>query len=333
MVSGYQIEFPRDEGSHPQFRTEWWYVTGWLESDDKVPMGFQITFFRTRTGIDEDNPSRFAARQLLFAHAAISDPRQGTLLHDERSARAGFGLAAAAEGSLSVHIDDWSLRREQETYIALATARGFTIELQLKAIQPPLLQGENGYSQKGPQPRSASYYYSLPQLQVSGRISVHGREQPVRGRAWMDHEWSSSIMDDVARGWDWVGVNLDDGGALMAFRMRDGEGREHWAAGTARRGPDAGYATSSYSPAQIEWQPLRSWRSPRTGVVYPVEWKVAIGERTITLRPLLDDQENDARGSTGTLYWEGAVRAFDASNRPIGRGYLELTGYGSRVSF
>lgn len=328
---GRQIEFPRDEGSHPEFRTEWWYLTGWLEGERDEPLGFQITFFRSRPGVDEDNPSRFAARQLLFAHAAISDPKRGALLHMEKSAREGFGLAVATENALDVHIDDWRMRREGAKYRAAASGKEFSIDIEWRQTQPPLLQGDRGFSQKGPAPHLSSYYYSLPQLAVTGRVIVDGRERSVRGVAWFDHEWSSTIMDEAARGWDWVGVNLDDGGALMAFRMRDERGGERWAAATWRGGGEANAVT--YSPAQVDWAPVRYWRSARTGVNYPVEWKVTIGERVIGLRALMDDQENDARGSTGTIYWEGAVRAFDETKRPIGRGYLELTGYGSRVSF
>jgi predicted secreted hydrolase len=328
VVPGYSIELPRDEGSHPQFRTEWWYLTGWLETADGEPLGFQITFFRNRPGIDEDNPSRFVARQVLFAHAAVSDPRRGTLMRSEKSARAGFGLAEAAEGALAVKIDNWSLRKEGERYRAVASTSEFALELECVGTQPPLLNGKNGFSQKSPQPQFASYYYSLPQLQASGRIAIGGREQRVRGVAWFDHEWSSRMFDETARGWDWIGLNLDDGGALMVQRIRNDAGEQHWGGATLR---EPGKTDRSYSSNEISWTPQRRWRSPRTGVSWPVEWKIALGERTITLRPLLDDQENDARASTGTLYWEGAVRAFDERGRAIGRGYLELTGYGERL--
>jgi len=330
VVSGEAIEFPRDEGSHPSFRTEWWYVTGWVQDGSDEPLGFQITFFRTRPGIDEDNPSRFAARQLLFAHAAVSEPARGTLLRAEKSAREGFGLAAAARGALDVHIDDWSLRGEGERYVASVATDTLQIELELVPTQPPLLQGERGYSRKGHRPTSASYYYSLPQLRASGRIVLQGRERRVRGVAWMDHEWSSSILEAPARGWDWVGLNLDDGGALMAFQIRDEQFQEYWAAASLR---DARGAATQYLASQVQWTPLRQWRSPRTGVRYPIEWRLTVGDRVLTLRPLMNDQENDARRSTGTLYWEGAVRAFDAEQREVGKGYLELTGYGSRLRF
>jgi predicted secreted hydrolase len=332
VEAGYRIEFPRDEGSHPEFRTEWWYVTGWLRTPSGDPLGFQITFFRSRPGLDEDNPSRFAARQLLFAHAALSEPKRGALLHAEKSAREGFGLASAAQGSLDVHIDDWSMRGDGDRYRAVARAANLALELELVRSQPPLLQGTAGFSRKGPQSRSASYYYSLPQLQVRGFVASDGRRQQVEGVAWFDHEWSSSYMDEQARGWDWLGINFDDGSALMAFRMRDEHGGKYWAAATSRAATP-GAAAVSYAAEQVEWTALRQWRSPRTGARYPVEWKVAVAGRTIELRPLMDDQENDARSSTGTIYWEGAVRAVDEQGRAVGRGYLELTGYGSSVRF
>jgi predicted secreted hydrolase len=329
VVPGYRIELPRDEGSHPQFKTEWWYVTGWLENDAREPLGFQLTFFRSRTGIDQDNPSRFALRQVLFAHLAVSDPRRGSLLHHEKSARPGFGLADAAEGMLDVYIDDWRLRREGDIYYAVASTDDLQLDLRLEPKSPPLLQGDRGFSQKGPQPSSASYYYSLPQLAVTGRVAIDGREQAVRGTAWFDHEWSGAIVDEQARGWDWVGLNLDDGGAAMMFQMRGDQASELWAAATWRAA--AGGEAIKYKPQEVAWKPLRYWRSPRTGIRYPVEWKVTVGERIVTLRPLMDDQENDASGSTGTVYWEGAVRAFDSQNKLIGRGYLELTGYGEKI--
>lgn len=331
VVRGTPLEFPRDEGSHPQYRIEWWYVTGWLQDDSGQSRGFQVTFFRNRPGLDEGNPSRFAAHQLLFAHAAISDPAVGPLLHDERVARAGFGLAEAKAGSTDVAIEDWSLRQQGQTYRVSVPGKDFELALDLVATQPPLLQGDAGFSQKGPDPASASHYYSQPQMAVSGSISVGGREVRVRGTAWFDHEWSSTLMDEAAEGWDWLGINLVDGGALMAFRMRDAEGRSHWAAAGLRRGPESASATTTYRPEQVEWQPQRSWRSPRTGIEYPVEWRVRVGEAWYRVRPLFDDQESDSRRSTGTIYWEGAVELLDPTGAVAGRGYLELTGYGTRL--
>jgi predicted secreted hydrolase len=328
-VPGTRIEWPRDEGSHPDFRTEWWYLTGWLEAEGKT-FGFQVTFFRRRPGTDEANPSRFAAKQLLFAHASLSDPSAGRLLRDERTARAGFGLAEAREGEMAVHIDDWRLQRRANDRVMQATVASdaFELELVFEVEQAPLLQGRGGFSQKGPQQESASHYYSLPQLRAGGRVSVGDKDYVVKGTAWLDHEWFDFVLDEESRGWDWTGLNLEDGSAVMAFRMRDSRDAQRWAGATWR---EPGRNARAFESADIEWRALRRWRSARTGVAYPVEWQVRIGERTITLRPLLDDQENDARGSTGTLYWEGPVRAYDEADRYIGKGYLELTGYGERI--
>lgn len=329
VTPDYRLEFPRDEGSHPQFRTEWWYVTGWLESESREPLGFQVTFFRTRPGTQEDNPSRFAAKQVLFAHAALSDPGVGRLLHGERSARAGFGLAQAQEGVLDVAIDDWSLRAgARDSYRAIAIAEGFSFDLSLKSLHVPMLNGRAGVSHKSADPVHASYYYSQPQLQVNGTVTIGKRPMRVTGTAWLDHEWSTMFIDAATQGWDWLGMNGDDGSALMVSRMRTADAKQHWAFATWR---SAAGETTTFAPDAIEWLPGRSWRSPRTGIDYPVEWTVKVGGRTLQLRPLMNDQESDSRGSTGTIYWEGATRVFDEHNRPLGRGYLELTGYGERL--
>jgi predicted secreted hydrolase len=325
----YVMQFPRDEGSHPEFRIEWWYVTGWLENAAHEPIGFQITFFRNRPGIDENNPSRFALRQVLFAHAAVSDPKIGFLLHDEKSARAGFGLAETSQERLDVHIDDWSLRADASKYVAHLAAKEFALQLEMQRGQPPMLQGQNGFSRKGPDERSASHYYSVPGLKVSGTLNIRGHAQEVQGTAWFDHEWSSTYKEEGARGWDWTGLNFADGSALMAFRMRDSNGTPVWASASTRAA--GSHEVRTFDPQSVHWRALRRWRSPRTGIEYPVEWEVSVGQRRFVLRPLMDDQENDASSSTGTIYWEGAVRAFDTANQPVGSGYLELTGYGKEI--
>jgi predicted secreted hydrolase len=295
VVPGYRLQFPRDHGAHPDYRVEWWYVTGWLDE----PYGFQITFFRVRLEDESDNPSRFTPRQVLFAHAALSDPKRGRLLHGQRAARAGFSLAHAETDRTGVWIDDWSLALEGTRYQARIAAREFEFDFSLLANQL-ILQGDRGFSRKGHRPEEASYYYSRPQLDVVGKLD--GRA--VNGIAWLDHEWSSAYMAPEAVGWDWAGINLFDGGSLMGFRMRDKGGNTHYA-----------------SPG-VSIRPLRTWRSPRTGVEYPVSVQL----NDLRLEPLMDDQELDSRLSTGTIYWEGAVRAF-RGREWVGRGYLELTGY------
>jgi predicted secreted hydrolase len=189
VVRGRRLRFPRDHGAHPEFRTEWWYATGWLARGGES-LGFQITFFRARPRWESDNPSRFTPRQLLLAHAAIADPRHVRLRHDERAARDALDLAGAATGTTQAWIDDWRLGLEGDTYRATIPARGFTLEISLKAPRAPLLQGEGGFSRKGNRPEEASYYYSRPQLAVAGTLD--GKD--VQDIAWLDHEWSSQYL-------------------------------------------------------------------------------------------------------------------------------------------
>ena len=329
------LQFPRDHGSHPDSRTEWWYLTGWLQhAGDVAPMaGFQLTFFRSRTGFGDGEPSAFAARQLLFAHAAFTDLAGRRLLHDQRSAREGLGLAAAAPGDTDVVIDrgprEWTLRRHdadgRSVYEAAWQTAGLALRLSARASQPPLLQGEAGWSRKGPQAQQVSQYVSEPQLQVQGRLERAGRVEAVTGQAWLDHEWSDELLSPGVVGWDWIGMNLFDGSALTAFRLRTADGNTHWAGGSRRT---ADGATRRFEPQDVCFEPTgERWTSPTTGAVYPVAWQIVTAAGRWTVRPLLAAQELDSRRGTGTAYWEGLSELLDDRGRPVGRGYLEMTGY------
>ena len=318
------LSFPRDFGAHPDFRTEWWYATGWLQTPDGKQVGFQVTFFRSATEHDRTNPSKFAPKQLIVAHAALSDPAIGKLQHDQRIARAGFGLAQTSESTTDIKLGKWSMLREADgRYRVTLPARDFSFDLTFTPTQPILLQGAQGYSRKGPKPEQASYYYSEPHLQVSGAITRNGKAVTVTGSAWLDHEWSSTVLDPKAVGWDWVGANLDDGRALMAFRIRASDGSSLWQHATLR---EKDGRLRQLNADAIRFTPVRYWRSPRTQAKYPVEVTLEIGQQRWQLRPLQDDQELDSRQSTGAVYWEGAV-TLERDGRPDGRGYLEMTGY------
>jgi predicted secreted hydrolase len=317
--------FPRDHGAHPDYRIEWWYLTGWLDARPR-PLGLQVTFFRTRTPIDPANPSRFAAHQLIIAHAAIADPDRGALLKDERVARAGLGLAWASESDTDVGVDRWTFRRAGDGgYACAVAARGFDLHFTARPTQPILLQGEDGFSRKGPRIEQASYYYSAPQLEVRAHLTREGQTLEAAGLAWLDHEWSSTLLDPDAAGWDWIGMNLDDGSALTAFQIRSkGSGARLYAYASLR---EAGSnRVQTFAPAAVAFEPLARWTSPRTGAVYPVAQRIRIGDRLFETEPLFQDQELDSRASAGAVYWEGASRLREGE-RLVGRGYLELTGY------
>lgn len=325
---GEPLRFPRDFGAHPEYHTEWWYITGRLLTADRQTLGFQVTFFRSRVDTAQNNPSRFAAKQLILAHAAITDVAGRQLLHDQRIAREGLGLAGATLDDTHVHLKDWSLQRTgsgtQSLYRAQAKAQHFGFTLAMRSTQTPLVQGQGGYSRKGPLPSQASRYYSQPQLAVSGQVTLQGKVQAVTGQAWMDHEWSESLLAPEAVGWDWIGMNLRDGSALMAFRLRRRDGSTVWAGGSFRA---PGQAARIFKPDEVRFTPGRTWQSPATHATYPVEWQVNTPAGRFTVRAVLDAQELAGQQSTGTVYWEGLSELRDADQRVVGEGYLEMTGY------
>ncbi len=326
------LVFPRDHGAHPQLRTEWWYITGHARAPrpagDRL-FGFQVTFFRTRVDAAHSIQSAFAARQLVFAHAAVTDVQGQRLWHDQRIARAGMGIAEAAAEDTRLKLRDWSLVREaQGRYRARLPVGEFSLELDFTPTQPLLLQGQQGLSRKGPQPQQASYYYSQPQLQASGRLTLQGQSFEVAGRAWLDHEWSEELLHPDAVGWDWIGMNLEDGSALTAFRLRRADGSALWDGGSWRA---VGGEVQAFDAGRTVFTPVRYWVSPLSGTRYPVQWEVMCPAGRYTVRALIDAQELDSRTSTGAIYWEGLSELVDARGQIVGRGYLEMTGYAQRL--
>ena len=326
------LVFPRDHGAHPELRTEWWYITGHARTPraagDRL-FGFQITFFRTRVDATQSIQSAFAARQLVFAHAAVTDVQGQRLWHDQRIARAGMGISQTDTEDTRLKLRDWSLvRQAQGRYHARLPAGEFSLDLDFTPTQPLLLQGRQGLSRKGPQPQQASYYYSQPQLQAGGRLTLQGQSFEVAGRAWLDHEWSEELLHPDAVGWDWIGMNLDDGSALTAFRLRRADGSALWDGGSWRA---VGGEVQAFEAGRTVFTPVRYWVSPLSGARYPVQWEVTCPAGRYTVRALIDAQELDSRTSTGAIYWEGLSELTDSRGQVLGRGYLEMTGYAQRL--
>ncbi len=317
------MEFPRDFGAHPDFRTEWWYITGHATSGARE-FGFQLTFFRSRVDATQGMRSKFAAKQLIFAHAAITDVQGKKLWYDQRIAREGFDIATASQKDMSIKLRDWSLQSRGGKHSARLPATDFALNLQFTETQPVLLQGKQGLSRKGPEEKQASYYYSLPQLATSGSLQVKGQTFEVTGKAWLDHEWGEELLHPSTTGWDWIGMNLDDGSALTAFRLRDKDGNAVWDGGSFRPAKGDLYI---FSRGEVIFKPTRSWKSPLTQTIYPVEWIVRTPADFYTVRAVIDNQELDSRQSTGAIYWEGLSELWSSNGKRMGSGYLEMTGY------
>ena len=338
------LRFPADHGSHPDSRTEWWYMTGWLRDAQDRLLGFQITFFRSRVDGTQRLSSRLAARQLLFAHAAITDVTARRFVHEQTMTRwngrpddstSAHERAFARQTDTHIRLPGWDLQRHDGGRYEVRLQQG-TLDMLLQAqpSQALLLQGEAGWSRKGPEATQASFYYSQPQLAIEGRVSIEGQTRQVRGRAWLDHEWSEALLHPQAVGWDWIGINLHDGSALTAFRLRRADGSALWAGGSFRRAGSSASRTPDqvFGPSAVAFLPQRHWSSPTTGIRYPVEWQIQTPAGVFRVKPLLDAQELDSRPTTGAIYWEGLCELYRAGNdESVGLGYLEMTGYGERI--
>ncbi len=328
---GHPFEFPRDHGSHPDFRIEWWYLTGHLESGEKR-FGFQATFFRLgRTPDARETSPDFGKGTFFLAHMAISDPRGERFLHEERLNRAGWDAHAATD-HLDVANGNWSLQMEGEVLrLEGSIDAEAELSLELKPQKPLVLFGDRGFSRKGADPSAASYYLTYTRLAASGRLRLGGERLEVTGSAWMDHEISSSQLDRNQIGWDWTCIQFEDGREIMAYVLRNRDGsfsefsRLYWIDREGR--------TTEVSPVQYRWEPGGPWTSPKTGATYPIRPGVVTrdpesgAERRLRLEPLFENQELPG-GVGGVSYWEGACEVRDeASGAIVGRAYLELTGY------
>lgn len=315
------FRFPRDEGPHPGFQTEWWYFTGNLDDRRGRHHGFQLTFFRRALSAEPvRRTSRWATREAWFAHAALAEVDRGTFTAQEKWGRGALDLAGARAEPFAVWVQDWSARADGTGYRLRADFSGRGLDLRLEPRKPRVLQGDRGLSRKGRAPGNASYYYSLPRLAVSGRVRTAEGDVDVTGTAWLDREWSTSALDPEDEGWDWFALHLSDGRDVMLYRLRRRDaGVEPFSSGSvvAPDGRARGLSASDFDVA-----PGAAWRSPRTGRVYPAAWRVRIpGERLdLAVEPWLADQELDLV----VPYWEGAVKV--TGSGVAGNGYVEMTG-------
>jgi predicted secreted hydrolase len=334
-LPGYKFSFPRDHGSHGAFQTEWWYYTGHLKSKSGRRFGYQLTFFRTAlVPAIGKRTSKWAVRDVMFAHFAISDINGRRFFNTDRISRKILNLAGADEAgapSPRIWIGDWTLRfggasGERQTMRAAGTSNGtaFSLSLTQRQLKPPVIQGTNGVSQKSAGAGRASHYYSLTRLASSGTVQIGGETFAVTGQSWFDHEFGSNQMSKNQTGWDWFSLQLSDGRELMLYQLRLSGGRiEPYSSGTLVE-KDGRARHLKLSEFQI--QSLATWRSPRSGGVYPAKWRVRVPRENIdlTITPSLADQELNTKRGARFDYWEGSV---DVTGTQSGQGYVELTGY------
>jgi predicted secreted hydrolase len=354
---GYRFEFPRDHASHPDYKLEWWYYTGNVQTAEGRRFGYQVTFFRV--GIDPvpANPSRWAVRDLYMTHLAVSDPQDRRYRFEERLSRAGPGLAGADAERYRVWNEDWSagllnvpaedalarpsrerrqaslsaaalMKAEPRSHFIRALSGRAGVDLVLDEGKTPAVNGVNGISQKGALAGNASHYYSLTRMPTRGAIIIDGERFEVTGDSWMDHEFGTSFLEKEQQGWDWMSIQLADGRDLMLYQLRRGDGsRDPRSSGTLI---DAQGRTIHLTARDFTMSPGgQTFRAP-SGASYPIRWSIQIPQAQLALDVTtpLENQELSTPGA-GISYWEGVidVSGRSAGNAVTGRGYLEMTGY------
>ena len=342
-LPGRNFSFPQDHFSHPEFKTEWWYYSGHLYSQDKKSYGYQLTFFRTGVTRDpKDHKSKWTIQDLYFAHLAITDESRGKFEYLEKISRGSLGEAGASpyktgEKTFRIWIEDWSIEGKgpgMQNHILKAGDKTFGVELTLIPEIKPVIHGQNGISQKAEGEGYASHYYSIPLLRTEGKIFLQNKEIAVQGTSWMDHEFGSSQLRKYQIGWDWFGIQLDKGMELMFYQIRHRDGKiDPYSSGTIIF-PDGTYQHLLRNEFQVEV--LDHSKSSKSGAIYPSRWRVLVpGHRIdLTISPTVKDQELITKESTRVIYWEGSVKVDGKyQGDPIkGMGYVELTGYAGSLS-
>jgi predicted secreted hydrolase len=332
--------FPADHGPHPGFKNEWWYVTGTLQGPDGAPYGYELTIFRFALTPPDDpgdvslvnaGSSDWRTNQFYMAHFAVTNGADGTFHAYERFGRGGAGLAGAQADPFRVWLEDWSMTSTGPAPFPVrlrAQEADVGIDLTVRPAKPMVLQGNRGLSQKGPGVGNASYYYSYTRLATEGTLVAGGDTLSVTGQSWLDREWSTSALGPNQVGWDWFALQLDDGRDLMYYQLRNEDGSASRFSEGTLVGPDG--STTKIDRADVEIDVLDTWTTPDGTHTYPVEWTLRVPPADLTLRvvPIIPNQELDV----SVRYWEGAVRVEDAEGTTLGRGYVELTGYGNSAA-
>ena len=338
---GHTFSFPRDHGSHPNFKLEWWYLTGHLLGPAKERFGFQVTIFRKSAKPPSPqtpaSAGRFQTDEFFLVHTALLDSRDGEFIHTERLSRGGWD-AKAAPDTLSVHVGDTHLVMSDpaKNHMALTASirEQAALSLSLDPLKPLVVFGENGISRKGNSPTAASWYLTFPRLNASGTLTVKNQQIPVTGEVWMDHEISSSQLSPEQVGWDWAGIQLDDGREIMVYRLRRKDGSTDPA--SALSWVDRSGHTTNQSAQNFSWGATDVWKSPKSGAPYPLPVRLSTTDPEtgfpveFTLIPVVQNQEL-AGAFSDVPYWEGACRVLK-NGKPAGSAYVELTGYAGALT-
>jgi len=336
-LPGYEFSFPRDHGSHPDFRTEWWYFTGNVKAEDGREFGYELTIFRNAMAAPGQQAaihSPLLAGQVYLGHFAISDIAAKKHQSWERIGREGFGQASASTEKLDVRLGNWQVvMQENGSILVKAAEGGHALDLSLAPAKPFVMHGKGGVHQKSEKAGQASHYISFTRLNTTGTITLGGEALAVTGLSWMDQEFGSDQLGGEEVGWDWFALQLDNGEDLMVYQLRRADGSvNRFSSGSL---VDAVGNKTELPGESYTIRATGEWISPHSKAKYPMGWVISIpgkeGELIVT--PRFEDQEMLTTRYTGTVYWEGAISVSGTwRGKPIGgKGFVELVGYAGKM--
>lgn len=332
-----QLEFPKDHGAHPGYKTEWWYYTGNVATATKDRFGYQLTFFRSQISPPESAKSwphptsAWRTRQIYMGHLALTDINNNAYYMDQDLGRGALNIAGAVTDQAATHVflKNWSLIIQENRHILKAITPEFGIDLILSPSKPPIPHGISGYSQKGEKPESASCYYSFTRLQTRGNIEIGKQTFQAAGLSWMDHEFSSAPLEKNIEGWDWFSIQFDNQTELMIYYLRKND--KTFSPASSGTFIDSDGKSHRLNIDDIRLKITRYWKSPHTAARYPAGWKITIPKHHIDaeIAPKVSDQEMRGSDNSGIAYWEGSISVSGsiAGKSVEGFGYVELTGY------
>ncbi len=314
--SGTQLTMPRDEGPHNATH-EWWYFTGHLSGKDPSGVtheyGFEITFFRA--GVVFPFGSGYTA------HVAVTDLNRGEFHFSQRYDYHADYLVPG--GGFANNVFEWVMAGKNGKNSFLAGISDYLMNMQLdsKAADPVAEHGNGGVIPYGP--FGSSYYYSEPNLGISGTMTDHGVKIPVTGQGWFDHQWGNFGHGTVG-GWDWYSIQLTNGQQYMLYYIKNSSGAIVKTIGTLI---NADGSSTDLSETQLSKSDLGTWTSPHTGKTYSSGWKVNVPGGSMTVQPRLKDQELYGVVAPTGSYWEGASTVTGTINGQAvsGKGYTEIT--------
>jgi len=368
--------------AHNDVNIEWWYINAHVTTDKGRHLALIGSFFRFGSGVNPlDGSPLPRAHYLIYAVTDLDKKTQrpysladsgmiallkqfGPLLAAQNPRDKGVRafLAGLEQGQLppphqkiageaSVVSAPFHLAYGKENMLA-ATNRANTafdlnldaggpdkIHLTLASQKPAMAVGGKG--ETGLKRANDMYYFSLTRCTVGGTVDTGaGPEQITGGQGWFDHQWGNSWVASN-NGWDWWGVQLDDGTDILFFRQRDLKtGRVFFPLATFmdRNGRQSVTKKIVFTP-----DPKALWRSPKSGVTYPLGWTVTFPEKNLVLHitAKVRGQEMPILGP-GAGIWEGVCDVLAVSVPPrtasaptytyletFGVAYMELVGYSS----